>query len=52
MQKKPVVWFVDDLHWANQSTLEIMAQIYEQQRAGYFMMIGTFRVNEDSTEKK
>lgn len=52
IQKKPVVWFVDDLHWANQSTLEIMAQIYEQQRAGYFMMIGTFRVNEDSTEEK
>ncbi|MCS5501646.1 ATP-binding protein [Lysinibacillus sp. A4] len=52
MQKKPVIWFVDDLHWANQSTVEIMTQIFEQHRAGYFMMIGTFRVNKDSAEEE
>ncbi len=52
MQKKPVIWFVDDLHWANQSTIEIMTQIFEQHRAGYFMMIGTFRVNNDSAEEE
>ncbi|MFJ7368138.1 ATP-binding protein [Lysinibacillus sp. NPDC098008] len=48
LQKKPVVWFVDDVHWATSSTMDIMAQIYEQHRAGYFMIISAFRPNEES----
>lgn len=51
LQKKPVVWFVDDLHWATSSTMDIMSQIFEQHRAGYFMIIGTFRSNEMNMSK-
>lgn len=52
MQKKPIVWLMDDLQWANASTLEMMTQLYEQHRAGYLMWITTFRSNEEGDLKK
>ena len=46
MQKRPVVWFVDDLQWADSSSIEMLEYIYEQHRAGYFLLIGTYRPEE------
>ena len=46
MQKRPIVWFVDDLQWSDSSSIEMLEQIYEQHRAGYFFLIGTYRPEE------
>ena len=43
LQKRPVVWFIDDVHWADSSSIEMLKQIYEQHRAGYFLLIGAYR---------
>ncbi|MFJ7951873.1 ATP-binding protein [Lysinibacillus sp. NPDC096418] len=43
LEKRPVVWFVDDLHWADNSSIEMFKQIYEQHRSGYFLLLATYR---------
>ncbi|MEG0259706.1 MAG: AAA family ATPase [Lysinibacillus sp.] len=43
MQKRPVIWFIDDLQWADGSSIDMLRQIYEQHRAGYFFVIGSYR---------
>ncbi|KOS69758.1 hypothetical protein AEA09_06035 [Lysinibacillus contaminans] len=43
LQKRPIVWFVDDIQWADSSSIEMLKQVYEQHRAGYFLLIGTYR---------
>ena len=43
LQKRPIVWFVDDLHWADSSSIDMLKHVYEQHRAGYFLLLGTYR---------
>lgn len=52
MQKRPIVWFVDDLQWADSSSIDMIEQVYEQHRAGYFLLIGTYRPEEISDFKE
>ncbi|MFJ7735596.1 ATP-binding protein [Lysinibacillus sp. NPDC097287] len=46
LQKRTIVWFIDDLHWADSSSIEMLKQVFEQHRAGYFLLIATYRPEE------
>ena len=48
MQGHPIVLFLDDLQWADNLSIEMMQQIYEQHDAGYFIVIGSYRQDEIS----
>lgn len=37
--QKPIVMFIDDIQWAQQETIEILQNIYEQYNSGYFLLI-------------
>ncbi len=47
-ERKPIVWVVDDLQWANAVTVDIVKQIYEQHQGGYFLLVITVRNDEPS----
>ncbi|WP_431029127.1 ATP-binding protein [Lysinibacillus sp. LZ02] len=42
-QRCPIVWFVDDLQWADQSALNMLKDIYDQHSGGYFLLIMAVR---------
>ena len=43
--RKPLVLVVEDLHWADHSTLELVSMLSGRREAARFMMIGTYRPN-------
>ncbi len=46
--RKPVVVAVDDLHWADTSTLEAIVYLMRRQSEARIMVVGTARLDEDS----
>ncbi|GLC89286.1 ATP-binding protein [Lysinibacillus piscis] len=44
IRKTPIVWLIDNLHWAEPSALKFVTEIYEQHRTGYFMVLATSRM--------
>lgn len=46
-QKRPIVMFIDDLQWAENSALDMLKQIYAQHAGGYFLLITVIRHNQD-----
>jgi predicted ATPase len=42
----PLLWVVEDLHWADRSTRDLLAYLATYLRAGPVMLVGTFRSDE------
>lgn len=45
-EKNPLVIFIDDLHWADASSLNLFDLILSDKAAKYIMLIGAYRENE------
>ena len=41
--EQPLVLIVEDLHWSDCSTLDLISYLARQRRAAHLMMIGTYR---------
>ena len=44
--KRPVVFFLDDLQWADSASLELLESLLTDKDLRYFMFIGAYRSNE------
>jgi DNA-binding CsgD family transcriptional regulator/tetratricopeptide (TPR) repeat protein len=42
----PLLWIVEDLHWADRSTRDLLAFLVASLRAGRVLLVGTFRSDE------
>ena len=45
-RERPVILFLDDLHWADSATLEYLSYLIAQIKAHRILLIGTYRVEE------
>jgi len=45
-QEHPLVMFLDDLQWADNSSLTLLNELFSHLSASYFLIIGAFRSNE------
>jgi hypothetical protein len=44
--RTPLLWVVEDLHWADRSTRDLLAYLATALRSGRVMVVGTFRSDE------
>jgi predicted ATPase len=44
--KAPVLWVLEDLHWADRSTRDLLAYLATYLRSGRVLLVGTFRNDE------
>src|ERR1700754_4314885 len=49
--QRPLLFIVEDLHWADTATLSLMDHFARQREAGHVLWIGTFRLTQVIAEE-